>query len=410
MAGHTDHADSQSTRRLHVAALPYPTNQGTQAAVSRITAAHATGEHPVALLTYGSRAFLRDEPFEVLRSRALPGRDRFTSGPSLRKLAHNVALARTLRRSLRPGDLLIAHHVEAATLCALTTRAPFAFFAHTGLSKELPDYFPTSMGAPLTWAGAGLDTWLCRRAALVLAISPLLAAELSAQSGKPAHYVPTPWPLAALIPQSTRRARRYGLDMSVDTTCLVYIGNLDRYQGWWRMFEALAWLRHNAPTRRFELHVYTQSPCSEARAYADREGVLDHVRFFPLPNNEDARIDAYAAADLVVVPRKTPGGLPIKLLDAMARGLPIVATTHATAGLELGDMIRIASDEGASLGATILNHVEQDVAQQNAMAARGRAHIGEAHSEAHVRARLETLITTHLAPQKPCAPKCAHPD
>lgn len=386
----------RSGRRLHVAALPYPTSQGTQAAIARIAAAHSQGDHRVALLTYGARAFSRKDPFDVLRSPALPGRERFRSGPSLRKLAHNALLARALRSSVEPNDRIVAHHVEAAALCALSIPKPFAFFAHTGLSQELPDYFAAQLEPILSRAGAQLDGWLCRRASLVCAISPTLASQLSTKSETPTHYVPTPWTVKAQTTERERAEHRHALGLRSDTTCLVYLGNLDRYQGWWRMIEALAFLRAHAPRRTFELHIYTTSPSDAVLSYARREGVLGQVRISGLPHDEAGRASAYATSDLVLVPRKTPGGLPIKLLDAMARGRAVVATERATAGLSLDKMIAVTPDDGHAMGSTILSHLQRPPAEREAMAMRGRAYIAEWHSDDHVRARLEELLSAHL--------------
>jgi glycosyltransferase involved in cell wall biosynthesis len=45
---------------------------------------------------------------------------------------------------------------------------------------------------------------------------------------------------------------------------------------------------------------------------------------------------AYADADAVVVPLLTGGGSPLKLVEAMGRGMPMVATSHAAALMEHG--------------------------------------------------------------------------
>jgi polysaccharide biosynthesis protein PslH len=44
---------------------------------------------------------------------------------------------------------------------------------------------------------------------------------------------------------------------------------------------------------------------------------------------------AYGAADCALVPLLTGGGSPLKFVEALAYGLPVVATRHAAAGLDL---------------------------------------------------------------------------
>ena len=44
---------------------------------------------------------------------------------------------------------------------------------------------------------------------------------------------------------------------------------------------------------------------------------------------------AYGSADCVVVPLLTGGGSPLKFVEALAYGLPVIATSHAAAGLDI---------------------------------------------------------------------------
>jgi glycosyltransferase involved in cell wall biosynthesis len=69
---------------------------------------------------------------------------------------------------------------------------------------------------------------------------------------------------------------------------------------------------------------------------------------------EDLR-SAYAAADVVVVPLLRGGGSPLKFVEALAYGLPVVATRHAASLLEDGVAGRdfIAADGGREFAAEI---------------------------------------------------------
>ncbi|MCA9581115.1 MAG: hypothetical protein KC416_04930, partial [Myxococcales bacterium] len=102
-------------RILHVAAMPFPTAQGTQAAVAAMARAHGHLGHETHLLTYGEGIDGGGaEPFEHHRVLPVPGGKSFRSGPSLGKVFRDAQLAAILRRlptRLR-ADLVIAHHVE----------------------------------------------------------------------------------------------------------------------------------------------------------------------------------------------------------------------------------------------------------------------------------------------------------
>jgi polysaccharide biosynthesis protein PslH len=79
---------------------------------------------------------------------------------------------------------------------------------------------------------------------------------------------------------------------------------------------------------------------------------------------------AYAQASCVVVPLLQGGGSPLKFIEALAYGLPVIATTRAAAGLRVrdGEHCLIAADGPAFAGA--LMRVLTDGAAE--MARRGR--------------------------------------
>jgi glycosyltransferase involved in cell wall biosynthesis len=348
-------------RVLHVAALPFPSPQGTQALLHQMLCAHASAGHDAHLLCYPHGA-PSTAPYTVHRCAGggLPAS--FRSGPSWSKLALDGALALSLRRlvrELRPA-LVVAHHVEAALL-ALVCRVPALFYAHTDLGAELPCYFAPRYALPLRLAGTGLDRLLARRMR-TLAVSPLLAAKLDA-------LVPTlPWPAAVPV-------RR---DQHAHPTAL-YAGNLDRYQGLDALIAAVA----ARPKLRWL--VATASPLREfARAAT---AILPRVRFVPLAG-ERARQRAYAACDFVLVPRAVPGGVPIKLFDALARGVPTIAARAALAGYPLEPYCSVVDDDWPSA----IDGVLADLAGAQERASRALGYLSAAHPPVRFAEQLSDLL------------------
>ena len=78
---------------------------------------------------------------------------------------------------------------------------------------------------------------------------------------------------------------------------------------------------------------------------------------------EDLRA-AYAAASCAVVPLLVGGGTPLKLLEALAYGLPVVATPRAVAGLAVEDGEHLLVADGAQAFASALIRVLRDGAPQ----------------------------------------------
>lgn len=344
---------------LHVAALPFPTPQGTQAAIRFMVEALPGAS----LLTYG----YGDGSAVTVPLRRAPRLSRASSlrsGPSLGKVLDDVGLALAVRRSGERS--VIAHHVEAAAACLLA-RVPYAFVAHTDLGPELPTYLPSRWSPLAARLGRMIDAVAIVGATSVAAVSPLLAETLARRTGRVVHALPVPWPLATPISEGERHAARQALGVRHPT--LLYAGNLDGYQG----LEVLA--RARATLASFDALLATSSA-----------GELAGFRTVPLATEEDRR-RAHAAADVVVVPRKSPGGVPIKLLDALARGVPVAAAPRALAGHAMeGVELAARDDDPAALAEAIVRAAALEGDTRRARIEAGRRYVAERHSAAAFRA------------------------
>ncbi len=106
------------------------------------------------------------------------------------------------------------------------------------------------------------------------------------------------------------------------------------------------------------------------------------------PPSADARVEAlgfvddlhaaYASASCAVVPLLQGGGTPLKFIEALAHGLPVIATPRAAAGLDVrdGEHCLIAGDADAFAAALV--HVLSEGAPT--LAGRGRELAAERYS------------------------------
>ena len=92
----------------------------------------------------------------------------------------------------------------------------------------------------------------------------------------------------------------------------------------------------------------------------------------------DELADAYAGVSAAVVPLLQGGGTPLKFVEALAYGLPIVATPRAAAGLAVRDGEHCLLAEGAGPYAQALTRVLRDGAPE--LGTRGRALAAERYS------------------------------
>lgn len=343
---------------LHVAAMPFPTVQGTQAAVrAMIDAEHAAGRAPE-LLAYAHGGYELVPPWPIHRITNVVRDRSLRSGPSWRKVIADAQLAAKTRRlfaSLAP-ELVIAHHVEAAAAALAARARPLVFVAHTALGPELPAYLPPRAAKLAARAGEAVDAILARRADAVAAVSPLLARMLSERAAREVRYLPVPWTVPAPIEPGERQKARTRFGMTPTEPVFLYAGNLDAYQGIDVLARAFAIVRRRRTDAR--LLVATASDPDPLERALWSLGCRDRAVFAPLADEPDRRV-VHAAADAVLVTRAAPGGLPIKLLDALARGVPAIATRRAAAGLPLeGAALLVADDDAEALAAAALLAVE----------------------------------------------------
>jgi len=364
---------------LHVAAMPFPTRQGTQAVVHAMSSASHRAERRPHLLTYGEGEGRPTMPYTWHRAARVSGRANLRSGPSTRKLVQDLALVPAIKRVCRRLEprVIVAHHVEAALACMAAGVAPLVFFAHTGLGPELPTYARPELGALLGRAGRALDAMLCRRADAVCAISPSLADDLAQESEREVAYVPAPWPVPAPATADERQSGRAAIGLARGDRALLYAGNLDAYQGWEDLVAAMAKLRRSE--RRARLVVATASDGAPLRRAAAEADISSALKIVDLPDTEPGRRALYAAADLAIIPRRTPGGLPIKLLDALGRGLPTVAARRAAAGLPLASAAHLTNDDDAAALAAACRVVLDAPEAAAELGRRGRAYVEDAH-------------------------------
>jgi glycosyltransferase involved in cell wall biosynthesis len=378
-----------TARALHTAALPFPSSQGTQAALLAIVCAvardAATRGERVALLTYeaGDGRRVLPENVEHRRTRAPVSNRSLRSGPSLPKLAEDLGLIEALRRA--PEGEIVAHHIEAGLACVLAGR-PFTWVAHTALGPELPLYGRRALAPLFSRAGESLDRFVATRASRVFAISPFLARRIEAHASVQARVLPTPWAAAPPIDAHERLEARASFGFAGDHEVVLYAGNLDRYQGLDSAVEAIGALAHRRARLRWL--VASESSPGPLLALADRAGIRARITIAPLESDAQRR-RAHAAADVAIVPRRLEAGLSIKILESLAHSLPTVVVRAAAGGFPLEEACRLVDDAPGAIAGALRDVLAEPFARL-ALGAAGPAYLARHHTD---RACLDALHT-----------------
>ncbi|MBX7258461.1 MAG: glycosyltransferase family 4 protein [Candidatus Hydrogenedentes bacterium] len=354
-----------STRIAVVGACPFPVPQGSQVFLKDTALTLQSHGYEVHLVVYGYGESEEDFGLQVHRSTRVPGARRTQAGPSLHKPLLDLLLVRTLRRVMRRHsiDVVLAHNYEGL-LVALAARArAIVYQAHNAMVDELPHFLP--FGRIAEFVGRRLDRTFPRLAQHVVAPHAGLGSYLMACGCTPAR-------VSVLTPPANAG---WFSDPIVSETPppVVYTGNLDSYQNVAFLDHVIARVREQMPETRLLV------------ATNDKRHV-PHAEIIRTPDF-DALKQVLSRDCVVVCPRVSWSGYPIKLLNAMAAGRAIVACRSAAHPLDHGHTGLIVDDnDEAAFGDAVvelLRSSEKRLAL--GMAARERvrtAHTPQAFAEA----------------------------
>jgi len=266
-------------------------------------------------------------------------------------------------------------------------------------------------GRPLALEARRLAAWEGRAVAAVDATAALTARDvaalrrLAAAAGSPAaRVVEVPAPFAAELPPGPP-------GLSGDPAVAV-LGS----RGWRPNEDAVAWfagdvwpvVRGALPDAR--LHVFgvapgaaaggragtARSPASAAGAAgaADPAAGAPGITWHGSPADSAA---AFASGSIHAVPLRIGSGVRMKVLEAWARGVPVVATPEGAAGLDAADGVELLVARDAGAFAAAFRRLREEPGLAAALAVAGRAALGRRHDPAAVARRLLELYAEVVA-------------
>jgi len=317
-----------------VAACPFPTSQGSQVLIRELSEALVRRGHRLHLVAYH---FGEDLPCDGLVIHRIPQLFRyshFRSGPEIRKPILDLLLMRKLDQVVRQENIHILHaHNYEAPVAALPVRwrrrIPLVYHSHNTMSDEFYTYFRLKIPQVLAQAAAHLmDRFIPCRADFIIAINPRVANFLI-EMGIPAakiKYIPPGVDFGPPIPFPDPAIRaQFALGGG---PLLLYVGNLDGYQRIDLLLDALPEVFGVYPGAILVL--MTGSNCASLMREVQRRHLESGVRIIQSPSFQQVK-KVLAHGSVAVNSRISWSGFPIKLLNYMAAGLPVVAFKGAAA-------------------------------------------------------------------------------
>ena len=362
-----------------VAAKPFPVPQGSQVLVRQTAQLLQARGHDVHLVVYGYG--LGDPPPGLVIHRAanVPGARKTLAGPSWGKPFQDLAMVRALRDVLcnHAIDIVHAHNYEGLLVALLAGHRPIVYHAHTCLRDELPHFLsPSAVARRL---GAFADASLPRRADAVVALHNRARNYLIERGCRADRVFVIPPPMDLDVESDGHKdANAIASDSGPFAGTVLYTGNLDAYQNLGLLSDAMNFVRAREP--RAQLHVAT----ADTRPFSGADARV------ATPDAASLRA-AFSGDVIVACPRGSWSGYPIKLLNAMAAGKPIVACAGAAHGLVHRESALIVPDNDARAFADALLDLMHDPTLRRRLGDAARTAARANHHPGIIAAQIESI-------------------
>jgi glycosyltransferase involved in cell wall biosynthesis len=174
--------------------------------------------------------------------------------------------------------------------------------------------------------------WLSRHIAASIAARLIVTSPIYLESSKflqryryKTSIVPAVVDPFFLTPLDDKTAAKESLGYAEDDLLVLFVGRLVPYKGLRVLFRAFRYVKKRIPKVRLSI-VGSGPEYANLTQLSHELGLTDIIRFHSVLSQEELR-DAYSACDLFVLPsRSRSEAFGIVLLEAMARGKPVVAT------------------------------------------------------------------------------------
>ncbi len=345
-----------------VAACPFPANHGSAASIREMSDTLSQMGHAVHIVTYRSgQEDIVVRHAKVHRTAPFRPETNAKVGPSPEKFLRDFALLRLLCRVIQREriDIIHAHNYEGALIGVIAkwiTGRPLLYNAVNLMSDELAGY---GFIRPAWLAHAiahGLDWFVPIFPDHITAVSPELKqwfVERGTAERKvdmvPAGIVPEMFDNAD--PEKFRR--RYGIN---GRAIVMYTGVLNAFQRIDHLLRAFAVVSKQQPDALLMMvsPLVSESHRREHKKLADQLGISDAIMWIA-PHSLDDLPSYLALASVTVISRPECPGHPVKLLNYMLAGRPIVCFEGAAKGLRhLHDAFIVPNHDCDALGRGII--------------------------------------------------------
>lgn len=344
---------SKSLNIAMVVASPYPANHGTPGSIREMAEAVYRLGHKVHIVTYPygeDNLNIKPNGIKVHRVSGIKSGNNIKVGPSYEKIYLDTLLAKKLCQVVREEkiDIIHAHNYEGAIagyVAKKFTGVPLVYNAINTMIDELHTYNFIRPQAAAKGFARILDYTVPRTADSVLAISDELVRFLLSKKVLASKIARIPLGVNFSMfngKDPLLMRKKYGIG---NKPLIVYTGILNEFQRVDYLLNAMKVVVNQIEDAVLLIvpNLIDKADLQRHQALARELNIEKNVIFTdPRPFSEVPYF--LASADVTVLPRPECPGFPVKLLNYMAAGKPIVAFKGSSKGLENMENAILADD------------------------------------------------------------------
>lgn len=375
---------------LFLAPQPFFTNRGTPISVRASLQVLADLGNTIDVLSYHEGEDVRIDGLVHHRTKRPPLVHRVPIGPSWQKAVCDVFLMFKAVSMARATHYDIVHAVEESAFIARLIRwlfgVPYVFDMDSLMSLQIAE--KRSLYKPIAWLFRWMERGTIRRSRGVLAVCPALVDEAVR------HH---PTGNVALLPDIPFTGNdRQGLPDALTQaggTRLMYVGNLEGYQGIGLMLDGFARVADEHPDAVLLIVGGSAEHIEQYKAKAGALSEQGRVVFVgPVPIDSLGAVLGYA--DILVSPRTQGNNTPMKVYSYLQSGKPVIATRLSTHTQVMNDDVSVLVEPDAASMAEGMRRLIGSPQARDQIGSAGRAYVEREFSEQRYRQRLDDFYNT----------------
>jgi glycosyltransferase involved in cell wall biosynthesis len=370
-------------RILLLAPHPFFQDRGTPLAEKALLEFLSAEGHEVDVLTYHEGEDVVLPGCRIYRIPRIPGVRNLRPGFSVKKVLCDTVMFWSAARLMRRGRYHLVHAVEESVVIAgllgKVFKIPYVYDMDSSLAEQLVETFP--LASPMAPVLRSVERRAVRGSRGVIAVCR--AVEDVARSHAPGAFI-------ARIEDSTLlsdEASETGPALPVGGPTLMYVGNLEKYQGIDLLLEGFALAARQAPDARLVIVGGSPQSIASYRSRAAALGIGERVHWAGQQSVKS--LGAYLRqADILVSPRLQGQNTPMKIYSYLDSGRPVLATRIPTHTQVLDDEIaQLVAPTPEAMAEGIVTLL-RDPSRRAGIAARAKARVNELYTPAAAQRKL----------------------